>query len=388
VLYVEVQPVGSPALTPRTPVLAVPWSHWAATSVTVVDGAVTTAKLANGAVTTSKLVDGAVTAPKIADGAVTSPKIAASAITTEKLADNAVTSAKILDGTIANQDLANNAVNSSKLAVDGAGLQRVSGGLLENSNGLLVINNDAVTRALEIFSQIALIDFRAGFSSLDYNVRLINWGINGTLEVYNKNGFVATFTDDRQLGIRTSTPSEVFEVNGGARVNRLGIGAATGSYRLTLPNLASDDGRGQANRWDTYSSARWKRDIRPITNFETLLKSLQGVHFRWNPAQGGAKDIGLIAEEVHKVLPEIVGLDEKGRPSGVAYERIVPILIEGAKDQYRRIERLERENQQLRRQVEELRSLSPSGEMAAMRAELQRLAREQARLEAALKNRR
>jgi hypothetical protein len=43
--------------------------------------------------------------------------------------------------------------------------------------------------------------------------------------------------------------------------------------------------------------------------------------------------MGLIAEEVDRVLPGIVAHDEAGRASGLDYARLVPILIQATKEQ-------------------------------------------------------
>ena len=53
-------------------------------------------------------------------------------------------------------------------------------------------------------------------------------------------------------------------------------------------------------------------------------------------------ELGVIAEEVFKVLPQIVALDAEGKPNSVDYSRIGPILIEAVKDILIRLERLEK----------------------------------------------
>ena len=76
------------------------------------------------------------------------------------------------------------------------------------------------------------------------------------------------------------------------------------SYRITLPNLAGPIGRGLANAWYTYSSRRWKENIRLIDNALAKVERLRGVYYDWK--EGKSHDIGLIAEEVGEVIPEVV----------------------------------------------------------------------------------
>ncbi len=137
--------------------------------------------------------------------------------------------------------------------------------------------------------------------------------------------------------------TERLRVTGGGHV---GIGTTSASNILTLPNLANTDGRGLANRWDTYSSRRWKHDIRPITNALATVQNLQGVHYKHN--SDNSDDIGLIAEEVGKVLPQIVQYEDNGVDArSVDYARLVALLIEGMKEQQQQIDKLTKQMQQM-----------------------------------------
>ena len=59
----------------------------------------------------------------------------------------------------------------------------------------------------------------------------------------------------------------------------------------------------------------------------------------------GVDDIGLIAEEVAEVIPDLVVFDVEGRPDAVKYDRVPVYLIEAIRD-------LKAENDQLRRRIE------------------------------------
>ncbi|NUL82120.1 MAG: tail fiber domain-containing protein [Armatimonadetes bacterium] len=113
----------------------------------------------------------------------------------------------------------------------------------------------------------------------------------------------------------------------------VGLGGVTNAtYQLELPNMFNIYGMGRANSWVTYSSSRWKEDIRSIETPLDLISRLEGVRYRWKEENGGTEDFGFIAEEVAKVLPEIVRMEEDGEYAmGMDYSRIVPLLVESVK---------------------------------------------------------
>ncbi len=91
------------------------------------------------------------------------------------------------------------------------------------------------------------------------------------------------------------------------------------------------------------SDERYKDLITPIQNPNEKIKLLSGNTFVWNDKHEvfkGKKDIGVIAQEVEKVLPEIVETRDNGYKA-VKYEKIVALLIESNKELIKRVEELE-----------------------------------------------
>lgn len=89
------------------------------------------------------------------------------------------------------------------------------------------------------------------------------------------------------------------------------------------------------------SSIRFKENVVPITNAIEKVSSLQGVTY--DRIDTGAKnESGLIAEEVFKVLPNLVELDEAGNPTGVKYTKTIAYLIECVKELQSQIDELKR----------------------------------------------
>lgn len=97
-------------------------------------------------------------------------------------------------------------------------------------------------------------------------------------------------------------------------------------------------GSVSATNFITTSDARKKRSVAKITNYETILSSVNGVRFEWNDT--GVADIGVIAQDVFPVLPEAVFNSADGYR--VAYNKLIPVLIEAVKSLQERVKALER----------------------------------------------
>jgi hypothetical protein len=136
----------------------------------------------------------------------------------------------------------------------------------------------------------------------------------------------------------------------------VGFGDNTPDFRIELPNTASNSGRGRANAWSTYSSRRWKTDIRTLDNALDTVLQLRGVRYVWNPEHGGAPDIGFVAEEVGAVVPEIVSWEKNGVDAqALAYDRITALTVEAIKEQQQLIAAQAEQIRALTAAVQELR---------------------------------
>jgi hypothetical protein len=108
---------------------------------------------------------------------------------------------------------------------------------------------------------------------------------------------------------------------------------------LTIPNVAGPGGQPIANAWPTYSSKRWKTDIQPLAGALDKVEQLQGVSFNWKG--NGKHDIGLVAEDVATVVPELVAFDKNGTEAqGIDYGRLTALLVEAIKEQQNEIREL------------------------------------------------
>jgi len=86
---------------------------------------------------------------------------------------------------------------------------------------------------------------------------------------------------------------------------------------------------GDGQDYGSSSSIRWKSNVRNIDQPLEKVGRLRGVYFDWDADHGGHHDVGMIAEEVGAVLPEIVTYEENGIDAhGMDYSKLTPLLVE------------------------------------------------------------
>ena len=194
---------------------------------------------------------------------------------------------------------------------------------------------------------VRTVDGNVAYRSASSLLGSTGWSLTGNSGTDPLVNFLGT-TDNQPLVIRTNNTEQVRITTGGY----VGIGVANPTLRLQLPNIANNDGRARANSWLIYSSMRWKEDIRPIPNALEKALALRGVNYRWKPEYGGTEDIGFLAEEVARVVPEVVSYEPDGQVAGMDYSRLTALLVEALKEEHRRNEELRAELAQLRQLVE------------------------------------
>ena len=135
-------------------------------------------------------------------------------------------------------------------------------------------------------------------------------------------------------------------------------GGAQSTYYVGQPSLSTEhnlevNGHIKATADITAfstSDKRLKENIKPIENPLQKIKKITGVTFDWReltkeeeerkfqPHRGA--DIGVIAQEVEAVLPEIVETRKKTGYKAVKYEKLTALLIEAVKEQQTQIDEL------------------------------------------------
>ncbi|MBG8555932.1 tail fiber domain-containing protein [Hymenobacter guriensis] len=155
------------------------------------------------------------------------------------------------------------------------------------------------------------VDFAEG-NDVDFTTRLISQ--SGTLTV--------------NYGGAATQPTYLFKVNGG--------------LQCTTLNQTSDQ--------------RFKTNVHPIGSALASVLALRGVRYEWNAlgvrhgGTAGAKQVGLLAQEVEKIYPELVSTDAEGYKA-VNYAQLTPVLIEAIKELAARNQALEDQHRQDQVQV-------------------------------------
>lgn len=185
-------------------------------------------------------------------------------------------------------------------------------------------------------------------AKLDINGNTI---VSGTLDVTSivetGNGSAAapahSFIGDTNTGMYNITADTLGFSTAGSERLRITAGGAMGLGGITPTNT---NGRFEAsNDIVAYSSSdkRWKTNIKNIDSPLEKISQINGVEFDWiedEPVHGNkGHDIGVIAQEIEKILPDAVQTRESGMKA-VQYDKIIPLLIESIKEQQKQIEEL------------------------------------------------
>ena len=122
---------------------------------------------------------------------------------------------------------------------------------------------------------------------------------------------------------------------------------ASGTGQAVHGENPSDSGwagyfNGKVHSTATYSSsdARLKKDIRDLPYGIAQVLELRPVTFKWQ--KGGEQvQLGVIAQELQKVVPEVVQADADSGMLSVNYPALVPLVIKAVQEQQKVIEKLE-----------------------------------------------
>lgn len=168
---------------------------------------------------------------------------------------------------------------------------------------------------------------------------VLDMGINGQLGALGGGWLQST----NKFNLASANPL-FLNPNGG----NVGIGMGTTTppgYRLQVGN-AADGSQARANAWGILSDIRLKKNLAKLTGALDKISQINGYYFNWNVGTDKKRQFGVIAQEVEKVLPEVVSEDSEGFKS-VEYGKLSPLVIEAIKE-------LKAENNALKKRIEAL----------------------------------
>ena len=231
--------------------------------------------------------------------------------------------------------------------------------------GLTTGNNNTVAGmlaggAFSSGSNNVAVGFQAGVTDTDANRNIS--GSNNTWIGYNSGpGTTTQLTNSTAIGSNALVSVSNALVLGGTGqfAVKVGIGTTTPANVFTIGQGA---GTAISDGWSTYSSRRWKTNIHVLEGALQKVRDLRGVSYDLKDTH--QHEIGVVAEEVGAVVPEVVTWSSDGKSAeGVDYSRLTALLIEATKEQQILIEQQQnhirdQESQiaQLAAQVKEIRA--------------------------------
>lgn len=139
-------------------------------------------------------------------------------------------------------------------------------------------------------------------------------------------------TGTGNVGIGTTTPGDKLTVAGGVSPS------ADNTYSLGK-NGFRWSAVWSANGTIQTSDARLKTNIHPLQYGLKEVMQLRPVSYNWkNDVSLAGPKIGLLAQEVRKLVPEVVVGDEAKENLGMNYAELVPVLINAVKEQQLQID--------------------------------------------------
>jgi hypothetical protein len=164
------------------------------------------------------------------------------------------------------------------------------------------------------------------------------WDLKGNTGTSALTNFIGT-TDKKSFCLKTYNISRMLIDSAG----NVGIGMyPTGNATLEVNGNLKTIGITET------SDIRWKKDVKTLSNSLEKVGQLRGVSYNWRKDEFPDKNfenkeqIGLIAQEVEKIYPQLVDTDALGFKS-VQYSKVVALLIEALKEQQSEISSLKSE---------------------------------------------
>lgn len=254
---------------------------------------------------------------------------------------------KAMRGTGPSSGSGNN--NDDNIAIGVETLFNVNFGNMNN----IAIGNFAMRGASFSCSNNIAIGYSAGYTAnnggnlfLGHQSGYLNTG-NGNLFLGHSAGY--NETGNNKLYIENSNSSAPLIggdfVTDKIGINRLITDLASRSEKFQVSGDAYISGNLVVNTTSYSSDIRYKKNIQNLENPLSLLKKIRGTRYVFNteiyPEMPTFSQIGLIAQEVEIVYPELVKTDANGYKS-VDYARLTPILLEAVKVLNQRLEEVEK----------------------------------------------
>lgn len=168
-----------------------------------------------------------------------------------------------------------------------------------------------------------------------------------TIEGYSAGSYSMSSTPSDLLfkttPVGSVVPTERMRID---QMGNIGIGTTAPSARLQV-GMNGDGSTAIANSWSVFSDKRLKKNFQQIPHVLEKLEAINGYYYQWKNGKDQSRKLGVMAQEIEKVFPEVVAQGKDGIKS-VSYGHLVAPVIEGVKDLNAKIKSLEAENAALK----------------------------------------
>ncbi|HEY4487776.1 MAG TPA: tail fiber domain-containing protein, partial [Candidatus Paceibacterota bacterium] len=240
---------------------------------------------------------------------------------------------------------------------------------------------------LSVFGGFAKFEYNSGASvwPATGNGLVIGWNHSGShgesnfYNLYNGPGSNKAFTFTQMTGTNAGFEMLSLSKNGLAVFHGDDNGATAGGFSIATDkgiwsngtvNVAGQDAAGlgiiathdilsagnmKAAAFIYNSDRRLKKNIQSLAGSLAKLMQLQGVTYNWiDPEKGASTQIGFIAQDVEKVVPEVVHTDPSTTLQSIDYARLAPVIVNAIKEQEAKIEAQQKEIDELKAQMQVL----------------------------------
>ena len=135
------------------------------------------------------------------------------------------------------------------------------------------------------------------------------------------------------LGSNNTTPAPRISMLSGPSGGYVGIGTTTPGYALHVQGAIYATGEITC-----FSDERYKQNIVRLDRSLDIIRSLGGYYYTREDYRPGERQLGLLAQELYKVLPEAVSYDSANDKYSVNYNCMIAPLVEAVKELYDRME--------------------------------------------------
>ncbi|MCA9398987.1 MAG: tail fiber domain-containing protein [Candidatus Omnitrophica bacterium] len=210
-----------------------------------------------------------------------------------------------------------------------------------NSGGNVGIGTTSPATKLDLAGKAVIRALKVEDPSFNQHLTVGQSG--GVVNIVSKNPLTTAYTrldiDASNLGLQLA------DFNGPGLIGNVGIGFSAPTQALAVNGQIHVSGTLTPAEMPLPSDRRLKINIEPLEGSLEKVLALNGVYFYWkDPEQGSERQIGLIAQDVEAVFPEMVTLGQ-GDYKVLTYDKMVAPLIDA-------VNTLKKKNDELKKRIQ------------------------------------